>query len=107
MGEFAVGAAAISEIVDNSEIIQEERAKLKKLQTEWLEKLREDEVELSIERANIARERTELEQLRRQFEQAEKQDTSDEPSPSADSQRSNPSRHRWLSRLGLKDRDEQ
>ena len=51
---------------DQDEIIREERENLKQLQQQWEEKLRKAEIDLSVERAKIARERAELEEQLRE-----------------------------------------
>ena len=61
IGEVAVGAAAIDEIFNHDDLIQQERASLEKMKAEWREKLSQAEIEVSMERAKIARERKELE----------------------------------------------
>jgi hypothetical protein len=63
---IAVGAAAIAQILDADELIQSEREKLRQSQVDWEQKLREAEIEISMERARIARERLEFELSRSQ-----------------------------------------
>lgn len=65
IGSVAVGAAAFGEMFGKDEIIQQERERLAFLENEWQEKLRAAEVEISLERANLARERARLEEWRR------------------------------------------
>jgi hypothetical protein len=60
IGSMAVGAAALGEILDSDALIQEERNNLARLQDECRDKLRQAEVQLSLERAKIARERSQL-----------------------------------------------
>jgi DNA repair exonuclease SbcCD ATPase subunit len=62
MQGVAVGAATFAEMLENDELIQEERQKLREMQKEWEDKLRSAEIELSFERARLARERLEVEQ---------------------------------------------
>ena len=62
IGSVAVGAAAIAENFDRDELIQQEREKLRVLQEEWRDKLRQAEIDISIERARIARQRVEIEE---------------------------------------------
>lgn len=62
----AIGAAAIAQMVDSDEFVQQEREKLRNIQKEWEDKLRQAEIELSLERAKLARERSLLEEQRRQ-----------------------------------------
>ncbi len=61
----AIGAAAVAELLDHDDLIREERESLRALQDQWRLKLREAEIEISIERAKIARERLELEERSR------------------------------------------
>jgi hypothetical protein len=101
LGSVAVGAAALGEVLDGDALIREERENLRRLQAEWEEKLRQAEIDVSIERAKIARERAQLEEkIRAQGEHP------DQPqAPSGDSDKPDkPRRGRWLSRLGLKDK---
>ncbi len=51
IGSMAVGAAALGQILDNDALIQEERKNLARLQEECRDKLRQAEVEISLERA--------------------------------------------------------
>jgi len=94
LGAVAVGAAALGEILDQDAIIREERENLRKLQEQWREKLRQAEIELSLERAKIARERLQLEEKLRELEAASLGKTSEADKPA---------RGRWLARLGLAD----
>jgi len=59
--ELAFGAAAITRLFDDDELIREERLRLKEIQAEWEIKFRDMEIAASIERANLARERRQLE----------------------------------------------
>lgn len=96
LGAVAVGAAALGQVLDQDEIIREQRESLRRLEEEWKEKLRKAEVDISIERAKIARERAELEEKARQIQES----AVNGPAPAkADSGK--PARGRWLSRLGL------
>lgn len=56
-----VGAAAIAEILDSDELVQQERRQLQQLKQEWHEKMRQGEIELALERAELARKLHELE----------------------------------------------
>ena len=62
IGSMAVGAAAIGQILDGDAIILEERNNLARLQEECRDKLRQAEIELSLERAKIAREQSQLQE---------------------------------------------
>jgi hypothetical protein len=59
--DLAVGAAAITRLFDDDELIREERSRLKEIQAEWEAKFRDMEIAASIERASLARERRQLE----------------------------------------------
>jgi len=94
---IAIGAAAIANMVDSDELIQEERYRLQKLQVEWEEKFRQTEIEASLERAKLSRERQELikrtaeleeqlEHMRHDIRQAEQADGHS---------------RKWLAKLGL------
>lgn len=102
VGQMAVGAAALGEMFDGDALICEQRENLKQLQEDVQKKLREAEVEISLERAKIARERSQFEERLRRFEEqagiaavGSLEDAVKNPSP----------RNRWLSRLGLKEED--
>jgi hypothetical protein len=97
-GGASAGDATRDAILDRDEIILEERSKLQRVQQEWREKLRQAEIELSLERATIARERAELESRSRA---APSQPQSVQPT--AATLPPKPARGRWLTRLGLAD----
>ena len=59
-GGMAIGAAAIAEMIDADELIQEERQRLQTLQSQWEEKFRQAEIDASLERAKLSRERQEV-----------------------------------------------
>lgn len=99
VGAVAVGAAALGGMLDTDEIIREQRESLKQLQDELQKKLREAEIEASLERAKMARQRTELEERIRQFE------AQNATLPAEGHPREAPQKGRWLSRLGLKEDD--
>lgn len=92
----AIGAAAFAQMFDNDEIIQQEREKLKQIQREWEEKLRQAEIDVSLERAKLARERTQLE-LELENIKREKTGSEAEPEPEKSKKR------KWLEHLGLRD----
>lgn len=94
---------AIGEMLDRDELILAERDKLASLQEEWRDKLRQAEIDVSVERAKLARERAELEsQLRATESQREAFNSAGASSGTGgQGQQSG----RWLSRLGLKDDD--
>jgi hypothetical protein len=96
-GDVAVGAAAIADMLDQDDLIKQERENLKRLQDQWQEKLRKAEIDISVERAKIGRERAEMvEQLENLAAQKLSASSDEEPEKV---------RGRWLSRLGLKDDD--
>ncbi len=101
LDSMAVGAAALGEMLDQDAIVMEERERLKTMQDEWQDKLRKAEVDISVERAKIARDRAEIEEKLRVFEEYGGNQTD------GDKQPEKPVRGRWLERLGLKDTDEQ
>jgi hypothetical protein len=97
IGSMAVGAAALGEILDSDALIREERNNLARLQDECRDKLRQAEVELSLERAKIARERSQLNDKIHILEQQgiDLASLAEEKEP--EKQR----RGRWRARLGL------
>jgi hypothetical protein len=95
--EITGGDKAIEALLDDNEIIAQERKQLSQLQAEWEDKLRVAEIEISIERAKISREKADQqEQLRNLEDMARAQD-------SGNSMESQPTRGRWRARLGLAD----
>jgi hypothetical protein len=85
------------DIFDKDELIQAERAKLEALQKEWHDKLRAAELEMSVQRATLARKEAELQQKLQAAQQAQ----ADAPlAPDGKPKR------RWLSALGLHDDEE-
>jgi hypothetical protein len=103
IGAVAVGAAAIAENLDGDELILHEREKLRKLQEEWRDKLRQAEIDISIERARIARQRVEIEDKVSAYDSARAQHKADDSASNPGHQPKQPTRGRWLARLGLKD----
>ncbi len=100
---MAVGASAVAEILDKEEVIQQERQNLQTLQDEWRDKLRQAEVEISVQRAKLARQQAELEERARHIEAQSREASTDETGAGKDK----PTRGRWLRRLGLKTADEE
>jgi hypothetical protein len=96
---MAVGAAAISQIIEADDLIIEERQRLKQLQEDWEQKQRQGEIEMSLERAKLARERLELQERMRSLQAMHANQVVYEqgvPSPGK-------SKGNWLARLGLRD----
>jgi hypothetical protein len=56
----AVGAVALMSLLDDNELVKEERLRLQELQATWEEQFRKIEIETSLERAKLSRERQEL-----------------------------------------------
>ena len=102
LGSMAVGAAAVEGIFDQDELIRQERERLQQAQIEWREKLRQAEIDVSLERARIARERVELEEKLRAIE-AERSHGQSAGADHGNAKGAKPARGRWLERLGLKD----
>ncbi len=101
VGPGATDDSTIKQAINSDAVIQEERNRLQQLQKEWREKLREAEVELSVERAKIARERAELDEQIRLA-----QESQPKPAKSADAaENGEPGERscagRWLAQLGL------
>lgn len=106
IGEMAVGAQAIAEMLNQDEVIAAERERLMQLQKEWEEKLRQAEIDLSVQRAKLARERAEIEERQRVLQQQQGEQVQG-GSPADGSKSKKPPRGRWLTRLGLKEQDEE
>ncbi len=83
--------AAHEELFSSDETIQTERARLEQLQKEWKDKLRTAELEISVQRATLARDKAKLEEKLAflQSQAAEVEATEGKP------------KRRWLSALGL------
>lgn len=93
-----MGASLARETLDNDALIRAERENLRQLQAKWEDMLRAAEVEMSVERAKLARERAEIDEKLRTM-------AADSGAAAVTgSQKS--SRGRWLARLGLKEQGE-
>ncbi|TWT90819.1 hypothetical protein Mal64_12160 [Pseudobythopirellula maris] len=79
-------------ILDESEVIQAERKRLSQIEQELLAKLREAELEVSVERAAIARQQSELAAWRQELEAMQTNAPSGKPEDS---------QGRWFKKLGL------
>jgi chromosome segregation ATPase len=84
----------IRELVDADEVIAEHRKRIAQFEREMEDKLRAAELELSIERAKIARQNAELDDMRAEL-QSERRAYGDHGLPAG------APRRRWLSKLGL------
>ncbi len=113
---FAMGASAVSQILDTDPFIQEERVRLKQVQDELQQKLRDAEIEISVERARIARDRLSLQNASQTFaEESSAASANNAATLEAQQFNSNqsierklvpgsiPRTRRWLQRLGLRD----
>ncbi|WP_425615563.1 hypothetical protein NA78x_005488 [Anatilimnocola sp. NA78] len=100
IGGLAVGAAAIAGMLDGDELIQQERASLKQMQEQLQEQLKRAEIDISVERAKLARERSTMEEKLRTFEQEKSKMPGIKESPSTDKKKGSGG-GRWLSKLGL------
>jgi hypothetical protein len=87
---------AIETLVDADEILAAHRERAAQLEKELEGKLRAAELELSVERAKIAREKAEVEDWRQEMETFRKARAAGEPQVAAGAPR-----RRWLSKLGL------
>ncbi|HLA84983.1 MAG TPA: hypothetical protein VJL29_09325 [Thermoguttaceae bacterium] len=94
-------APAAGEADEHDAILYEERETLRRLQKELEDKLRQAEIEISIERADMARQRVEMEEIMRQFAETDVPLNSGSL-PGSATEVENASGRRWLARLGLK-----
>lgn len=102
IGQFAVGAAAFSGMLDKDELVRQERLNLQNLQEGLHEQLKKAEIDISMERAKIARERAELDEKLHALQREKAQQTPSDPGAAGDKGKK-PPKGRWLSRLGLSD----
>jgi chromosome segregation ATPase len=86
----------IADLVDADDVIAEHRKRVAQLEREMQDKLRTAELELSVERAKMARQKAELEDLRADIESQRNAYGGNGPNPG-----SGVPRRRWLSKLGL------
>ncbi len=95
---MSIGVAAIAEMIESDSLIVAERLRLKELRDDWEQKQRQAEIEMSMERAKLARERLELQEKTRNYHD-------NNPPQSEEEVKSNKAstRGRWLARLGLRD----
>jgi hypothetical protein len=105
VGDMAVGAAAVAQMLDTDELVKQEREALKRLQDQLREQLRQAELDISLERAKLAREKSELEEKARCLE-TEKANLSAIYSESPGDSGKKPKARKWLTRLGLGDSDD-
>jgi len=101
IGGLAVGAAAIASMLDGDELIKQERATLKQMQEQLQEQLKRAEIDISVERAKLARERSTMEEKLRAFEQEKSKMPGVKDTPVIDTKKKGSGGGRWLSKLGL------
>jgi hypothetical protein len=100
---LAAAAAAVGQLLDRDAVIHEERENLLRLKQQWEQRMRESEIETSIERASIARQRVELEARIKEFEARQSLSPPSSVNADAAGRPDKPVRGRWLARLGLKE----
>jgi hypothetical protein len=105
VGDMAVGAAAVAQLLDTDELVMQEREALKRLQDQLREQLRQAELDISVERARLAREKSELEEKMRCLE-AEKSNLSSIYNQTPSDNGKKPRGRKWLTRLGLGESEE-
>ncbi len=103
VGNMAVGAAAVAEVLDQDEVIRQERDNLNALQEEWREKQRKAEVEISMERAKVTRDQANLKAKMQELEAA----LAKFPQASDEGSKKAPTGGKWLAQLGLSDDDDE
>ena len=96
----------IGKILDHDELICQERENLRRVQKEWRDKLRQAEIEISVERAKIARERAQLDKQLHSFGSVRDQQEAAIISGSSVSSDNPRTKRRWLQKLGLGSSDE-
>ncbi len=96
---LAIGATAVGEIVERDELILAERHKLRSLREQWEEKQRQFEIEMSLERAKLARDRFEL-QGEQHGGSTRQYSSGIDPTRYLSTEESN-GHSRWLAHLGL------
>jgi len=101
LGE-AAHSHRVNELIDADAIIAEHRKRAQQLEKEMDEKLRAAELEISVERAKIARQKMELEELKATLEQQRQlyEATGGAATPGAP-------KRRWLSKLGIDGKDKE
>jgi hypothetical protein len=98
-GSTSKVADGVNASVDSDAVIQKHRVRIAQIEQEMEDKLRATEMQLSLERAKIAREQSQLTELRIELES-----TRGPNGPNADAGGNAPKR-RWLSKLGLGDEE--
>ncbi len=104
------GAAAASndQLFNQDDIIRQERERLAALNQELREKLRQAEVDLSVQRAGLARERAQLQEKLRIVETEREELAAQQPvNPAASGGKPKKPARRWMERMGLKEQDQE
>jgi hypothetical protein len=101
-----IGGLAIAGMLDGDELIKQERANLKQMQDQMQEQLKRAEIDISVERAKLARERSELDEKLRNLERELTKMPANKDAGSATDKKKSSGGGRWLSRLGLRDGDD-
>jgi hypothetical protein len=83
-------------MIESDDLVVAERLRLQEMREEWEGKQRQAEIEMSMERAKIARERLDLQ------EQIRSNEITNPPRTEEEQKQDRP-RGRWLARLGLRD----
>jgi chromosome segregation ATPase len=91
----------VNELLDADAVIAEHRQRIAQMERDMEEKLRAAELELSVERAKIARQKAELEELKIDLD-SKRQPHVPASAPGVPA----PPRRRWLSKLGLSSEEE-
>jgi hypothetical protein len=94
-------AAAVEQTLQGDIVIQQERDRLRQLEEQLQSRLCRAEIEISLERAKLARERAEIEE-RLRVAGVDASKAAGDPNTAAPER---PTRGRWLSRLGLTEAD--
>ncbi len=95
---MSIGVSAVAEMIESDALIVSERLRLKELREDWEQKQRQAEIEMSMERAKLARERLELQEKTRNYDDNNIPQTEEEKKATKAG-----SRGKWLARLGLRD----
>jgi chromosome segregation ATPase len=86
-------SAVEAAVLDNDEVIRVERERIAKLEEEWREKIRTAELEMSVERAKIARAQSELAEQQMELETLR--------AASGNGLAPGEARRNWFNKLGL------
>ncbi len=107
LGSMAVGANAIAELFNNDELIEQQRERLRALETEWEEKLRSAEIDISLNGPRWPASARSWKKNCSKSKWIKNGGRAAATDPSDTGSGGKPNRNRWLTRLGLKDQPEQ